>query len=71
MTKTKTRIRRTFTSEYKLQAVQLVTEDGLLRGRPATARLSLPILSRFHSPIPPVRTKPRRLSAPPPDGYGK
>ena len=27
-TKTKTRIRRTFTSEYKLQAVQLVTEKG-------------------------------------------
>jgi transposase len=26
--KTKTRIRRTFTSEYKLQAVQLVTEKG-------------------------------------------
>ena len=26
MAKTKTRIRRTFTSEYKLQAVQLVTE---------------------------------------------
>lgn len=28
MAKTKTRIRRTFTSEYKLQAVQLVTEKG-------------------------------------------
>ena len=28
MTKTKTKIRRTFTSEYKLQAVQLVTEKG-------------------------------------------
>ena len=28
MTKTKTRIRRTSTSEYKLQAVPLVTEKG-------------------------------------------
>jgi len=28
VTKTKTKIRRTFTSEYKLQAVQLVTEKG-------------------------------------------
>ena len=28
MAKTKTRIRRTFTPEYKLQAVQLVTEKG-------------------------------------------
>ena len=28
MAKSKTRIRRTFTSEYKLQAVQLVTEKG-------------------------------------------
>ncbi len=28
MAKTKTRIRRIFTSEYKLQAVQLVTEKG-------------------------------------------
>ena len=28
MTKSKTRIHRTFTSEYKLQAVQLVTEKG-------------------------------------------
>ena len=28
MAKTKTRIRRTFTSEYKLQAVQLVTDKG-------------------------------------------
>ena len=28
MAKTKTKIRRTFTSEYKLQAVQLVTEKG-------------------------------------------
>ena len=28
MAKTKTRIRRTFTSEYKLQAVQLVTQKG-------------------------------------------
>ena len=28
MAKTKTRIRRTFTSEYKLQAVQLVIEKG-------------------------------------------
>ena len=28
MAKTKTRIRRTFTPEYKLRAVQLVTEKG-------------------------------------------
>ena len=28
MAPTKTRIRRTFTSEYKHQAVQLVTENG-------------------------------------------
>ena len=28
MAKTKTKIRRIFTSEYKLQAVQLVTEKG-------------------------------------------
>ena len=28
MAKTKIRIRRTFTSEYKLQAVQLVTDKG-------------------------------------------
>ena len=28
MAKTKTRIRRTFTGEYKLQAVQLVTDKG-------------------------------------------
>ena len=28
MTKTQTRTRRTFTPEYKLQAVQLVTEKG-------------------------------------------
>ena len=28
MAKTKTRIRRTFTTEYKLQAVRLVTETG-------------------------------------------
>lgn len=28
MAKTKTRIRRTFTTEYKLQAVRLVTEKG-------------------------------------------
>ena len=28
MAKTKTRIRRTFTSEYKLQAVQIVTDKG-------------------------------------------
>ena len=28
MAKSKSRIRRTFTSEYKLQAVQLVTEKG-------------------------------------------